>query len=110
MAASGTDEEVAEVATGMVCGLHRRNPGLVATQIGRVVPERPNAGRVLHRLPESFRVVFTGIFGGTGANGPIGWAVTHDPPALTPPALPRDAHRSAVENHVHRPPRLGSRR
>jgi|SRR6516165_2386333 hypothetical protein len=89
MAASGTDEEVAEAATGMVCGLHRRNLGLVATQIGRVVPERQNAHRVLLRLPEILRVVFTGIFGGTGVNGPIGWAVTHEPPALTPPALPR---------------------
>src|SRR5262249_47463867 len=61
MAASGTEEEVAEAATGMVCGLHRRNPGLVATQIGRVVPERPNARRVLHRLPEILRVVFKGM-------------------------------------------------
>src|SRR5262249_14273975 len=67
----GTDEEVADAASGMVCGLHRHNPGLVATQIGRVVPERQNARRVLLRLPEILRVVFTEIFGGTGVNGPM---------------------------------------
>jgi len=66
MAASDSDEELAEEASGMVGGLHRHNPGPVATQNGRVVPERPNARRLFLGLPEILRVVLTGMIAGSG--------------------------------------------
>jgi hypothetical protein len=58
MAAGYVDEELAEAASGMVGRLHGHNPSPVATQNDRVVPERPNARRLLLRLPEIIRVVF----------------------------------------------------
>jgi hypothetical protein len=61
MAASGSDEELAEAISGMVGGLHRHKPGLVATQIGRVVPEWPNALEYFFRFPETLRVVSAGM-------------------------------------------------
>ena len=60
MAASGTDEELAEATSGMVGGLHRDNSRPLATQDGRVVPERSNASRLLLRLPEILCFVFHG--------------------------------------------------
>jgi hypothetical protein len=67
MAAGSTHEELAQEVSGLVGGLHRHNPRPVTTQNGRVVPERPNARRVLLGLPEILRVAFTGMIASAGS-------------------------------------------
>jgi hypothetical protein len=60
MAAGSIVQKLAETASSMVGELYGRNSTLVATQNVRVVPERPDACRLLLGFPKSYVSYFTG--------------------------------------------------